>query len=117
MYLEVTAAGGKYWRMKYRHAGKEKRLARGVYPTRHRQAGNCSHEDAYASIVPLGPQAVEILQARQTLSNGRSLLFPGERDHAHPMSNNTILAAPKRMGYAARMTGLGFRDTRNTLFV
>lgn len=26
MYLEVTATGGKYWRMKYRHAGKEKRL-------------------------------------------------------------------------------------------
>ena len=21
MYLEVTAAGGKYWRMKYRHSG------------------------------------------------------------------------------------------------
>lgn len=32
MYLEVTAAGGKYWRMKYRHVGKEKRLALGVYP-------------------------------------------------------------------------------------
>ena len=32
MYLEVTAAGGKYWRMKYRHGGKEKRLALGVYP-------------------------------------------------------------------------------------
>ena len=23
MYLEVTAAGGKYWLMKYRHVGKE----------------------------------------------------------------------------------------------
>ena len=32
LYLEVTAAGGRYWRMKYRHAGKEKRLAFGVYP-------------------------------------------------------------------------------------
>ena len=32
MYLEVTATGGKYWRMKYRHAGKEKRLALGVFP-------------------------------------------------------------------------------------
>ena len=32
MYLEVTAAGGKYWRLKFRHAGKEKRLALGVYP-------------------------------------------------------------------------------------
>lgn len=32
LYLEVTASGGRYWRMKYRHGGKEKRLAFGVYP-------------------------------------------------------------------------------------
>lgn len=31
MYLHVTAAG-KYWRMDYRHAGKRKTLALGVYP-------------------------------------------------------------------------------------
>jgi hypothetical protein len=33
LYLEVTAAGGKYWRLKYRFGGKEKRLAIGVFPT------------------------------------------------------------------------------------
>lgn len=32
LYLELTKAGGKYWRMKYRYGGKEKRLAFGVYP-------------------------------------------------------------------------------------
>lgn len=32
LYLEVTAAGGRYWRLKFRIAGKEKRLALGVYP-------------------------------------------------------------------------------------
>lgn len=32
LYLEVTATGSKLWRWKYRHAGKEKRLALGVYP-------------------------------------------------------------------------------------
>ena len=32
LYLELTAAGGRYWRLKYRHGGKEKRLAFGVYP-------------------------------------------------------------------------------------
>jgi integrase len=66
-------------------------------------------------IVPLAPQAVEVLQALQTLSNGRSLLFPGERDHERPMSNNTILAALKRMGYAGRMTGHGFRGMASTI--
>src|SRR5690606_4269000 len=32
LYLEVTPTGRRYWRLKYRHAGKEKRLALGVYP-------------------------------------------------------------------------------------
>jgi hypothetical protein len=32
MYLEITPPGGKYWRLKYRFAGKEKRLALGVFP-------------------------------------------------------------------------------------
>jgi len=32
MYLLVTPAGRKYWRLKYRFAGKEKLLALGVYP-------------------------------------------------------------------------------------
>lgn len=66
-------------------------------------------------IVPLAPQAVEVLQALQTLSSGRPLLFPGERDHERPMSNNTILCALKRMGYAGRMTGHGFRGMASTI--
>ena len=32
LYLEVMPTGAKYWRMKYRFGGKEKRLAFGVYP-------------------------------------------------------------------------------------
>lgn len=32
LYLEVMPNGAKYWRMKYRFAGREKRLAIGVYP-------------------------------------------------------------------------------------
>lgn len=33
MYLEVAPTGGKWWRLKYRFGGKEKRLALGVYPS------------------------------------------------------------------------------------
>lgn len=32
LYLEITKDGRKYWRQKYRYAGKEKRLSHGVYP-------------------------------------------------------------------------------------
>lgn len=32
MYLEVSPSGGKWWRLKYRIGGKEKRISLGVYP-------------------------------------------------------------------------------------
>jgi hypothetical protein len=32
LYLEVMPTGARYWRLKYRFGGKEKRLACGVYP-------------------------------------------------------------------------------------
>ncbi len=32
LYLEVSLRGGKWWRLKYRFGGKEKRLSLGVYP-------------------------------------------------------------------------------------
>ncbi|RFC35302.1 MAG: Integrase [Candidatus Nitrotoga sp. SPKER] len=65
-------------------------------------------------IVPLSPQAVEVLQALQTIANG-ALVFPGERDQDKPMSNNTILKALERMGFKGRMTGHGFRGVASTI--
>src|SRR5690606_28230661 len=32
LYLQVMPNGNRYWRMKYRYAGKEKLLSIGVYP-------------------------------------------------------------------------------------
>ncbi len=32
LYLLVTPSGGRYWRMNYRHLGKQKTLAFGVWP-------------------------------------------------------------------------------------
>ena len=66
-------------------------------------------------IVPLSTQAVEILRVLQLVSGQGALLFPGERDHEKPMSNNTILGALARMGYKHRMTGHGFRGIASTL--
>jgi integrase len=66
-------------------------------------------------IVPLSSQAVNILKTLQLVSGRGALVFPGERDHEKPMSNNTILGALKRMGYKGRMTGHGFRGIASTL--
>jgi hypothetical protein len=32
LYLELQPNGGKWWRLKYRHEGKEKRIGLGTYP-------------------------------------------------------------------------------------
>lgn len=60
-------------------------------------------------IVPLSSQAIEILKTLHIVTGRGVLLFPGERDHGKPMSNNTIPGALARMGYKGRMTGHGFR--------
>lgn len=66
-------------------------------------------------IVPLSTQAVELLEVLREVTGHGELLFPGERDHAKPMSNNTILGALERMGYKYRMTGHGYRGLASTI--
>jgi integrase len=46
LYLEVSPAGGKWWRLKYRHRGKEKRLSLGVYPDVSLKAARERRDDA-----------------------------------------------------------------------
>jgi integrase len=64
-------------------------------------------------LVPLSRQALEVLRTLAEIRRG-DLLFPGERDIKRPMSNNTVLKALERMGYAGRMTGHGFRGLAST---
>lgn len=66
-------------------------------------------------IVALSTQAVQLLRTLHTLTGHRALLFPGDRNHERPMSNNTILKALERMGYKRRMTGHGFRSIASTV--
>jgi integrase len=66
-------------------------------------------------IVPLSRQAVDALRCLHELRNLSPYVFPGERDHERPMSNNTILNALGRLGYKHRMTGHGFRGVASTL--
>jgi len=56
-------------------------------------------------IVPLSTQALDALCCLRELRNLSDRVFPGERDHEKPMSNNTLLKALERMGYKHRMTG------------
>lgn len=67
-------------------------------------------------IVPLATQAVEILKELKELTGRSVYIFPGLRSHDRPMSENTINAALRYMGYDQQtMTGHGFRAIARTL--
>ncbi len=67
-------------------------------------------------IIPLSAQAVEILQSIHPLTGDGQYIFPSIRSGARPMSENTINAALRRMGYEKdEMTGHGFRSMASTL--
>ncbi len=67
-------------------------------------------------IVPLSTQAVAILRELHALTGARRYVFPGARTNGRPMSENTVNAGLRRLGYAKdEMTGHGFRSIASTL--
>lgn len=67
-------------------------------------------------IVPLSRQAQAVLEELRPMTGGGRYLFPSLRGPSKPISENTINAALRRMGYANdQMTAHGFRSTASTL--
>jgi integrase len=66
-------------------------------------------------IVPLSTQAIAVLKELQPLTGRGKYLFPGARTDSRPMSENTVNAALRRLGYSKdQMTGHGFRSMAST---
>jgi integrase len=66
-------------------------------------------------LVPLSTQAVALLADLQKHTGHGRFVFPGERSRARPMSENTVLAALRAMGYSNKqMTPHGFRHMAST---
>lgn len=66
--------------------------------------------------VPLAPQVVELLRELHPLTGGGRYLFPSVRTTAQPMSDNTLNAAMRRLGYTTEQVQLhGFRHTASTM--
>jgi integrase len=67
-------------------------------------------------LVPLSRQAVAVLRELEPLTGPTGLVFPSLRSPLRPISNNTINAALRRLGYAGdEQTGHGFRSMASTL--
>ena len=67
-------------------------------------------------IVPLPIQSLAILTELHALTGSGRYVFPGARTDARHMSENTVNAGLRRLGYAVGdMTGHGFRSMASTL--
>jgi integrase len=67
-------------------------------------------------IVPLCKQALQIIDDLKPITGHGRYLFPGERTGERPISDNTLNAALRRLGYSTtEVTTHGFRATARTL--
>lgn len=67
-------------------------------------------------VVPLSRQAVAILEDLQALTGDGTYLFPSLRSASKPISDNTLNAALRRLGYSGDdMVAHGFRAMASTL--
>jgi integrase len=67
-------------------------------------------------LVPLSAQAIAVLRDLQPLTGDGRYVFPSPRTSKKPISDNAILAALRRMGFAKEeMSGHGFRAMARTL--
>jgi integrase len=73
LYVEVSPSGAKYWRLKYRFAGKEKRLALGVFPevslTEAREARDTARAQLRNDIDPGAARKANAQAARDAVAN------------------------------------------------
>jgi integrase len=67
-------------------------------------------------LVPLAAQAIDLLRELQTFTGCGKYLFPSVRSAARCMSENTVNAALRRLGYTKdEMTGHGFRSAASSI--
>lgn len=69
-----------------------------------------------AHVVPLATQSLVLLKEIWGISGAGEYVFPSLRSSRRPMSDNTVNAALRRLGYSKEeMTGHGFRALASTL--
>ncbi|EAA1754618.1 tyrosine-type recombinase/integrase [Salmonella enterica subsp. enterica serovar Vitkin] len=65
-------------------------------------------------IVPLSPQALDILEVMKPISAHREHVFPSRNNPKQPMNSQTANAALKRIGYGGKLVAHGLRSIAST---
>jgi integrase len=76
-------------------------------------------EKAYgeAHVVPLPKQAIALLESIKPITEHGQFVFPGERNHDRPMSDNAIRSALYSLGFGEEQKPHAFRATARTMLV
>ena len=102
LYLEVQPNGGRYWRLKYRFQGKEKRLALGVYPEVGLQEARRKRDDARVQLASgQDPSLQRRIPARTAPTNVYFMKvkpFTTNTDHSWPTDLVVSVTANSKYG-------------------
>ena len=74
-------------------------------------------EQGDAHTVPLPTQAVALLRDLHPLTGHGRYVFPGERSHERPISDNSVRSALYALGFGKEQTWHGFRASARTMLV
>lgn len=85
-------------------------------PSRRMKRSVAGKESGDPHVVPLSDQATKLIEGLKPLTGHGQLLFPGERSHDRPISDNTLRSALMSMGFGSDvMTSHGFRASARTM--
>ena len=98
LYLEVTTTGGRWWRFKYRFAGKEKLLSMGTYPDTPLKAARDKRDRARALL----EEGVDPSDARRAEKASRSEVVVNGFEAVAREWHATIHLVQVSAGHAAR---------------
>ena len=74
-------------------------------------------EQGEAHTVPLPTQAVALLRSLHPLTGHGRYVFPGERNHDRPISDNSVRSGLYALGFGKEQTWHGFRASARTMLV
>lgn len=74
-------------------------------------------EQGEAHTVPLPTQALALLRSLHPLTGHGRYVFPGERSHDRPISDNSVRSGLYALGFGKEQTWHGFRATARTMLV
>ena len=74
-------------------------------------------EQGAAHVVPLPTQAVTLLRELHPITGHGRYVFPGERSHDRPISDNSVRSALYALGFGKAQTWHGFRASARTMMV